>query len=135
MITPEDIETQLKMLPDCGDQLPLIRDGASETGVRVWSREDSAALCQWLVTATEETANKAQDLACYNQKEVAELLGFSVAKIREWMDREQDPMPHIKEGRLTRVVHFLLKEWLREESLRCAGAIEDGYERRQAAYR
>ena len=135
MITPEDIETRLKMLSGSEGQLPLIRDSASDTGVRVWSREDSVALCQWLVSVTEHMANKAQDLACYNQKEVAELLGFSVAKIREWMDREQDPMPHIKEGRLTRVVHFLLMEWLREESLRCAGAKEDDYERRQAAYR
>lgn len=121
MITPEDIETQLKMLSGSEEQLPLIRDSASETGVRAWTREDSAALCRWLDTATEETANKAQDLACYNQKEVAEILGFSVAKIKEWMDRKHDPIPHIKDGRLTRVAHFLLMEWLRAESLRCAG--------------
>ena len=122
MITPEDIEAQLKMLSGGGDQLPLIRDSSSDTGFRVWAREDSNALCEWLLAKTEEMANRAQELTCYNQKEVAGMLGFSVAKICEWMRREENPLPHIKDGRLTRVPHFMLLEWLREESLRCAGA-------------
>ena len=125
MITPEDIETQLKMLSGFEDQLPLIRDSASDTGVRAWTREDSVFLCQWLVSITEEMTNKARDLSCYNQKEVAKILGFSVAKINEWMNRQEAPMPHIKDGRMTRAPYFMLMEWLREESLRCAGSRED----------
>ena len=95
MITPEDIEGRLRTLSGDGEQLPLIRDSASDTGVRAWGRDDSVPLCQWLIAASEEMSSKQTELACYNQKEVAETLGFSVAKIKEWMDRDQDPIPHI----------------------------------------
>ena len=128
MITPEDIESQLRMLSGEEDCLPLIRDNSSDTGMRLWNNEDSGTFCEWLLAEKEEAENGASELACYNQKQVAEMLGFSVAKIKCWMDRKEDPMPHIQDGRLKRVPHFMLKEWLREESLRCAGANGDSYE-------
>ena len=116
MITPESAEEFLKELSGDDNRLPLFRDNNASLGLRPWTGEDSAKFCQWLPTQMDDREGDRDLLVCYEQKEVAQLLGVSVSKIQQWLRRSCHPIPHIKEGRTILIAGFLLREWLREES-------------------
>ena len=113
--TPEDLNTFLQTLSGSDIQPALlVRDPESVVGLRAWTDEDSGALLEW-VSADAQDANT--DLQCLNQNEVADLLRVSIPTIMQFLRRECHPIPHLRNGRNIRVSLFLLKEWLREESV------------------
>ena len=115
MIKPEDIEKLLKELGSGDGHLPLFRDDGAETGLRPWTADDSVALCRLLLALSEERNDIRHDLTCFNQREVAELLGVSVHKIQALYRRVDQPIPHIQDGRRMISPAFLLKEWMRSQ--------------------
>ena len=112
MITPEVLEQFIK---DRYGNL-LTKDPESELGWKSWTADDTQALCEWL--ADNGNGNDPNGVTCYNQKEAAERVNVSVPKLQEWLRRRNNPLPHVRDGRMIRIPEFLLAEWLREEARR-----------------
>ena len=110
MISPEVLEQFIK---DRYGSL-LTKDPESELGWKPWTAEDTEALSEWL----SSNGNGSNGVTCYNAEEAANKVHVSVPKFREWLRRRDNPIPHIREGRVIRIPEFLLMEWLREESQR-----------------
>ena len=69
----------------------------------------------------DENAARSNQLTCYNLKEAARLVGASTSKLVTWLNRRDNPIPHIKDGRGILIPGFQLGEWLKEESARNIG--------------
>ena len=114
----EDLEQFLQTLSGSDTQPSLLVRADSPLGWREWTIDDDAAFLEWAHSGAQDGS---AELKCLNQREVAELLGVSVPTVTQWLRRERDPIPHLKNGRTVRVPLFLLKEWLRDESARSLG--------------
>ncbi len=118
-MTPDDLREFLIAL--CGADehtLLLVRDMTSEMGWRPWTIEDGRVFCDWVSARVDEDRRRGRNLACYKIKDVAAHIGVSVPKLQSWLRRRENPIPHVKDGRLTLIPEFLMMEWLREESER-----------------
>ena len=114
----EEFKRFLRSLSGSDADPPLmVRDPGSALGWRPWTEGDSDALLDWFSDPSEGDSLR-RSCECFNQKELARYLGVSVPKVTEWLRREDNPIPHLKDGRLILVPAFLLMEWLREESER-----------------
>ena len=98
----------------------LVRDPEPGVGWRSWTQDDSDALHAWVSTEFQEVS-KLPSLECLTQKEAAVVLGISVPKVMDWIRRQDNHLPHIRDGRMIYIPSFLLMEWLREESVRSTG--------------
>ena len=110
MISPEVLEQFIK---DRYGSL-LTKDQESALGWNPWSAEDTQALCEWL--SLNSNAHDPNGVTCYNQTEAADRVGVSVPKFQEWIRRRDNPIPHVRDGRMILIPEFLLMEWLREEA-------------------
>ena len=110
MISPEVLEQFIK---DRYGSL-LTKDPESELGWKSWSAENTQALCEWL--SLNSNGHDPNGVTCYNQTEAAHRVGVSVPKFQEWLRRRDNPIPHVRDGRMIRIPEFLLMEWLREEA-------------------
>ena len=116
----EDLSRFLQTLSGSDVQPPLlVRDLETGVGWRSWTQEDSDALYGW-VYAEFQDLSRPPSLECFTQKEAAAALGVSIPKLMDWIRRQENPLPHIQDGRMIYVPSFLLMEWLREESARSA---------------
>ena len=119
-LEPVDLNLFLEEL--CGTNstpLLLARDPESPTGWRLWTSEDTEALCTWVSAKLAEThVPHPGPITCYNAKEAARVLGVSVPKFQTWLRRRDSPIPHVRDGRKIVIPAFLLQEWLREEAKR-----------------
>ena len=116
----EDLKGFLQDLSgsDAGTLL-TIRDLGADLGWRAWTDEDSLALCDWALARLEEAAGP-PSLECFTQKEAAAALGFPSQD--DGLGAAPGKSPAAYPGRpMIYVPCFLLMEWLREESERCAG--------------
>lgn len=48
--------------------------------------------------------------------DAAKEIGTSVEQVREWCRRKHDPLPHVKCGRLFKVVHAEIPTWLARQA-------------------
>ena len=110
MITPEILEQFIK---DRYGSL-LTKDQESELGWKPWSAEDTQALCEWL--SANGNGKGPNGVTCYNAKDAAVKAKVSVPTFRKWLRRRDNPLPHVRYGRMIRIPEFLLMEWLREEA-------------------
>ena len=119
ILTMEDLEQILEAV--CGvDSRPLllVKDSTSETGWRLWTSEDTHALCQLITAKLGEDSPVSDNLICYNQDQAADLLGVSVPKFKEWLRDPDHPIPHMRKGRVIRIASFKLRVWIDEECTR-----------------
>ena len=112
MITPEILEQFIK---DKYGSL-LTKDPESELGWKPWTAEDTEALSEWL--SSNGNGNGSNGVTCYNVEDAAARVRVSVPTFRGWLRRRNNPIPHVRDGRVIRIPEFLLMEWLREESER-----------------
>ncbi len=110
MITPEVLEQFIK---DRYGSL-LTKDQESELGWKSWTAEDTEALCEWL--SLNSNGHDPNGVTCYNAKDAAVKAKVSVPTFRKWLRRRDNPIPHVRVGRMIRIPEFLLMEWLREEA-------------------
>ena len=116
ILTLEDLEQILEDV--CGINsrpLLLVKDPTSETGWRLWTSEDTNALCRLITAKVEEDSTVSDKLVCYSQKQAAELLGVSVPKFQQWSRDPDHPIPHMRKGRVIRIADFKLRVWIDEE--------------------
>ena len=94
----------------------LVRDADNPVGVRQWSDDDTSELCRWLTDT-----GYWRELACFDAKTTAAHIGVDAATVRQWLRRDQNPLPHFKHGKRMLIPVYLVKDWLREETeRRCA---------------
>ena len=94
--------------------IPLSGDPASHTGLREWSTSDTDALCHWIDghSSSPQTPTR----ICHNLEQTAAILGVGTHTVQAWLRRDQNPLPHIRDGRRLLVPHFLLIRWVKEEA-------------------
>ena len=86
MVESEDLHVFLEGL--CGTNtypLLLARDPDAPTGWRLWTSEDTEALCAWLSARVDEHVGDPSRTVCYNAKEAAVVLGVSVPTLQVWL--------------------------------------------------
>ena len=108
-----------------GDAVALmVRDPEADLGWRAWSSQDSEALCRWIAsTAPQNGATEPHRLPkriCHNLDQAAQMAGVGPQTARAWLEREENPLPHIRDGRRIVIPHFMLIRWLRDEAERQA---------------
>ena len=114
MIDPSRLELYLEERYGSPAAL-IIRDPETPAGFREWTPEDSAGICQWV----DGNGNPGgYEQFCHNLRETAQLIGVSVQTVQNWMRREHDQLPHIRDGRRIIVPHFLLVRWMEDEAQR-----------------
>ena len=96
----------------------LVRDPDSPVGWREWTAEDSEALLECASGEMDGGSRGGDGCRCFNQQQLAEVLGMSVPTVMGLIRREDHPIPHIRQGRRILVPGLLLEEWLREEASR-----------------
>ena len=121
MPTPADLARFLEELDGTGHPLILVRDPTTDSGWRLVTMEDLQVLWERLTAKADENAARSNQLACYNLKEAARLVGVSTSKMQTWLNRRDNPIPHIRDGRTIRIPDFQLMVWLKEESDRNIG--------------
>ncbi len=115
ILTLEDLDQILEDV--CGvnsSPLLLVKDPTSETGWRLWTSEDTHALCRLITAKVGEDSTVSDKLVCYSQQEAAKLLGVSVPKFKEWLRDPDHPIPHMRKGRVIRIADFKLRIWIDE---------------------
>ena len=110
MISPEVLE---QFITDRYGSL-LTKDTHSQLGWKPWSAEDTQALCEWL--SANGNGHDPNGVTCYNAQDAAVRIKVSVPTFRKWLRRRDNPIPHVRDGRMIRIPEFLLMEWLREEA-------------------
>ncbi len=91
----------------------IVRDPEHPGRLREWDRRDTESLCQWL-EGRESPA--AQHRICLSQKQAAEALGVAVQTVQDWLRRDRNPLPHVREGRRVIIPRAALLAWMEEES-------------------
>ena len=121
MLTLADLARFLEELDGTGHPLILVRDPTTDAGWRLVTMEDLQVLWERLTAKADENGARSNQLACYNLKEAARLVGVSTSKMQTWLNRRDNPIPHIRDGRTIRIPDFQLMVWLKEESDRNIG--------------
>ena len=119
MVTPEILETCLKELAGCGPPWLMVKD-SNEFGWRVWTPEDTKAICSRL-NSFGPSSGGSPNVACYNAKEAARAMGVSISTLKELLRRKENPIPHIRNGRMIMIPVKALERWLLEECRRNEG--------------
>lgn len=115
MTSPEELEQYLDQRYGGASAL-IVRDSDSSTGFREWNGEDTRSLCRW-IDGPNGTPKPPASI-CHNLEQTAAVMGVGTHTVQGWLRREQDPLPHIRDGRRILVPHFLLIKWVREEAER-----------------
>ena len=115
MTSPEELEQYLGQRYGGASAL-IVRDPDSSTGFREWNDEDTRSLCRWI--DSPNGTSKPPASICHNLEQTAAVMGVGTHTVQGWLRREQDPLPHIRDGRRILVPHFLLIRWVKEEAER-----------------
>ena len=99
----------------------IVKDGESETGLRSWDDQDTAALLAWLAPGRQEETSPGMPRICHNIDETAEIIGVGTQVVQNWLRRDEHPLPHIQHGRRIIIPRFMLMKWIREECDRDTG--------------
>ena len=121
MLALADLARFLEELDGTGHPLILVRDPTTDSGWRLVTMEDLQVLWERLTARADKNTARSNQLACYNLKEAARLVGVSTSKMQTWLNRRDNPIPHIKDGRKIFIPGFQLMVWLKEESARNIG--------------
>lgn len=114
MTDPSELDAYLEGKYGSRDAL-IIRDPEAPAGFREWTPEDSEGICRWV------DGNGGHERICRNLRETAQAIGVSIQTVQGWMRRQENPLPHIRDGRRVIVPDFLLFRWMEQESGRNAG--------------
>ena len=120
MLTLADLARFLEELDGTGHPLILVRDPTTDDW-RLLTTEDLQVLWERFTAKADENAVRSNQLACYNLKEAAKLVGVSTSKLVTWLNRRDNAIPHIRDGRRILIPGFQLMIWLKEESDRNIG--------------
>ena len=121
MPTLADMARFLEELDGSSHPLILVRDPTTDFGWRLLRIEDLQMLRERLTAKAYRNPARSNQLTCYNLKEPARLVGVSTSKMQVWLNRRDNPIPHIRDGRTIRIPDFQLMVWLKEESDRNIG--------------
>ena len=122
-VGPGDLGEYIRQTFGGGSSLMIRdRDPESETGWRPWNDEDSGRLGAWIEekckTGRIQANRPERTPICHNLESASQVAGVGLHTIQAWIRRDQDPLPHFKEGRRILIPHFMLIRWLKEESER-----------------
>lgn len=119
MPTPASLEEYIARRYGNGGSL-MVRDPETDLGWRLWSQEDSKELCQWLAGNGNgaDTNDIKPKRICHNQDQAAQVAGVGSQTVRNWLERKEHALPHIRDGRRILIPHFMLVRWIKEEAER-----------------
>lgn len=63
---------------------------------------------------------------CYGRKEASERIGISLPTLDAFLNRSDNPLPHIRAGRKVIIPVSSLEAWLTAEAARTIGGSNDG---------
>ena len=126
MASPEELEQYLGQRYGSPSAL-IVRDREASSGLREWNAEDTRELCQWI--DGKNGSQQSPSSICHNVEQTAAVMGVGTHTVQGWLRREQDPLPHLRDGRRILVPHFLLVRWVREEAERNLRKTKEGKDR------